>query len=132
MIFEMVPTSLPEKYKCSFFSTDPYQASHQPQLTLTGTPLSFNPAPKFVGETFDRTLSFGLHVHYLCTKFFSLFNALHSIASALGGPFKEFISHMYKAFSRLALSYTSPGWLPFLCDTLKQDLEVYHRNANSG
>jgi len=29
----------PAKCKCCFFSTDPHQASHQPQLTLTGTSL---------------------------------------------------------------------------------------------
>jgi len=29
----------PAKCECCFFNTDPHQASHQPQLTLTGTPL---------------------------------------------------------------------------------------------
>jgi len=37
----------PAKCECCFFSTNLYQASHQSQLTLTGTPLIFNPTPKF-------------------------------------------------------------------------------------
>jgi len=27
------------------------------------------------------------------------------------------------------LSYASPGWYLFLCDTLKKELEVYYRSA---
>ena len=40
-------------------------SSHFPALRchgLLGIPLSFNPTSKFLGVTFDRTLSFGAHV----------------------------------------------------------------------
>jgi len=40
-----------------------------------------------------------------------------------------FLFQLYKAYIRPILSYASPGWYPFLCDTLKKDLEVYHRRA---
>ena len=46
----------PKKYESSLFSTDPHQATFQPLLNLLGIPLSFNPTPKFLGVTFDRTL----------------------------------------------------------------------------
>ena len=49
----------PKKCESSFFSTDPHQATFQPRLNLLGFPLLFNPTPKFLGVTFDRTLSFG-------------------------------------------------------------------------
>ena len=45
----------PQKCKFSFFSTDPHQATFQPQINLLGIPLLFNPSPKFLGVTFDRT-----------------------------------------------------------------------------
>jgi len=83
----------------------PHQASHQPQLTLTGTPLTFNPAAKFLGVTFDRTLSFGSHVQSLRIKFFPRFQALRSIASASWGPSREFLSQLYKVFIRPAVSF---------------------------
>jgi len=35
----------PAKCECCFFSTDPHQASHQPQLSLTGTPLLHSTLP---------------------------------------------------------------------------------------
>ena len=60
----------PKKCEFSFFSTDPHQASFQPRLNLLGIPLSFNPTPKFLGVTFDWTLSFGAHVQSLCSKFY--------------------------------------------------------------
>jgi len=81
----------PAKYEWCFFSTDPQQASHQPQLTLSGTHLTFNPTPKFLGVTFDRTLSFGSHIQSFRTKFFPRFKALRSIACIVGS-LKESLS----------------------------------------
>ena len=55
----------PKKCESSFFSTNPHQATFEPRLNLLGFPLLFNPTPKFLGVTFDRTLSFGAHVQSL-------------------------------------------------------------------
>ena len=116
--------------KCeSFFSTDPHQTPFQPQLYLLGIPLSFNPTPKFLGVTFDRTLSFGAHVQSLCCKFYPRHKALHSIAIASWGPMKESLSLRYKAFVRPVLTYASPGWFPFLFNTATNHLEVLQRAA---
>ena len=69
--------------KCEyFFSTDPHQATFQPLLNLLGIPLSFNPTPKFHGVTFDRTLSFKVHVQSLYSKFYPRHKDLFSIATA--------------------------------------------------
>ena len=72
----------PKKCESSFFSTDPHQATFEPRLNLLGFPLLFNPTPKFLGVTFDRTLSFGAHVQSLCSKFYPRHKALRSIATA--------------------------------------------------
>ena len=79
----------PKKCESSFFSTDPHQATFQPRLNLLGFPLLFNPTPKFLGVTFDRTLSFGAHVQSLCSKFYPRHKALRSIATASWGPQKN-------------------------------------------
>ena len=71
----------PKKCESSFFSTDPHQATFQPRLNLLGFLLLFNPTPKFLGVTFDRTLSFGTHVQSLCSKFYPRHKALRSIAT---------------------------------------------------
>ena len=112
-----------------FFSTDPHQATFQPRLYLLGIPLSFNPTPKFLGVTFDRTLSFGAHFQFLCSKFYPCHKALRSIATASWGPTKESLFLLYKAFVRPVLTYASPGWFPFLCNTATNHLEVLYRAA---
>ena len=66
-----------------------------------------NPTPKFLGVTFDRTLSFGAHVQSLCSKFYP----------------------RHKAFVRPVLTYAAAGWFPFLCNTATNHLEVLHRAA---
>ena len=120
----------PKKCESSFFfSTDPHQATFEPRLNLLGFPLLFNPTPKFLGVTFDWTLSFGAHVQSLCSKFYPRHNTLRSIATASWGPTKESLSLLYKAFVRPVLTYASPGWFPFLCNTATNHLEVLHRAA---
>ena len=89
----------------------------------------FNPTPKFLGVTFDRTLSFGAHVQSLCSKFYPRHNALRSIATTSRGLLKEYLSLLNKAFVLPVLTYASPGWFPFLCDTATNHLEVLHRAA---
>ena len=119
----------PKKCESSFFSTDPHQATFEPRLNLLGFPLLFNPTPKFLGVTFDWTLSFGAHVQSLCSKFYPRHKALRSIATASWGPTKESLSLLYKAFVRPELIYASPGWFPFLCNTATNHLEVLRRAA---
>ena len=119
----------PKKSESSFFSIHPHQATFQPRLYLLSIPLSFNPTPKFLGVTFDRTLSFGAHIQSLCSKFYPRHKALRSIATAFCGPTKESLSLLYKAFVRPVLTYASPGWFPFLCNTATNHLEVLHRAA---
>ena len=94
-----------------------------------GFPSFVNPTPKFLGVTFDQTLSFGAQVQSLCFKFYPSHKALRSIDTASWGPTKESLSLLYKAFIRPVLTYASPGWFPFLCNTATNHLEVLHRAA---
>ena len=119
----------PKKCEPSFFFTVTHQATFQPLLNLLGIPLSFNTTPKFLGITFDRTLFVEAHVQPLCSKFYPSHKAIHSIATASRGPMKESLSLLYKAFMRPVLTYASPGWFPFPCDTATNHLEVLHRAA---
>ena len=80
-------------------------------------------------RTFGRTLSFGAHVQSLCSKFYPRHKALRSIATASWGPSKESLFLLYKAFVRPLLTYASPGWFPFFCNTATNHLEVLHRAA---
>ena len=117
--------------KCeSFFFLYRFPSSHfRTPTEPLGLPSLFNPTPKFLGVTFDRTLFFGAHVQSLCSKIYPRHKALRSIATASWGPTKESLSLLYKAFVRPVLTYASPGWFPFLCNTATNHLEVLHRAA---
>ena len=117
------------KCEASFFSVDPNQANLQPNPLLLGSRLHFNPTPTFVGVTFDRTLSFSKHVSSLKAKFFPRLKAFRCISASSWGPSKESLSVLYKSFLRPLLTYTSPGWFPFLSATNLTKLERLHRAA---
>ena len=119
----------PKKCESSFSSIDPHQATFQPLLNLLSIHLSFNPIPKFLGVTFDRTLSFGAHVQSLCSKFCPRNKAFRSIATAPWGPTKESLFLLYKAFVQSVLSYAYPEWFPFLCNPPTKHLELLYRAA---
>ena len=86
-----------KKCESSFFFTDPHQATFQPRSNLLGIPLSFNPTPKFLDVTFNRTLSFGAHVQFLCSKFYPRHKALRSIATASWVPRKNLFPYFTKS-----------------------------------
>ena len=119
----------PTKCEVSFFSTDNHQALLQPKLFLSNLPLAFNPTPKFLGVTFDRTLSFTKHISTLKARFFPRLKAFRCISAASFGPSKESLSILYKAFLRPLLTYASPGWFPFLGVSNVKQLERLHNSA---
>ena len=99
---------------CSFFTVDPRQAKLQPNLLLLSSRLRFNQTTTFLGDTFDRTLSFSKHVSSLKTKFFPRLKALRCSSVSSWGPSKESLSLPHKSFLRPLLTYASPGWFPVL------------------
>ena len=118
------------KCEASFSSVDPHQSNLQPNLPLLGCRLHFNPTPIFLGVTFDRTLSFFKHVSSLKAKFFPRLKALHYISASSWVLSKNPVSLLYKSFLRPLLTYTSPGWFPFLSVANMTKLERPHRAAS--
>jgi len=109
---------------------DPHQASHQPQLTLTVIPLSFDFTSKFLGTTFDRILSFGSQVRLLRTKFFSRFKALRSLSLFCGAPARSPSPKCIKlSFARFFICLH--GVVHLSLRYTEKSLEVYHRIACS-
>ena len=120
----------PSKCEASFFSVDPHQAYHQPNLLLLGSRFRFNATPTFLGVTFDRSLSFSKHVSSLKAKFFPHLKVLCCISAFLWGPSKESLSLLYKSFLRPLLTYASPEWIPFLSATNVTKLERLDQAAS--
>ena len=100
-----------------------------PKLSLTNHRLAYNPTPKFLDITYDRTLSFSKHINSLKSRFLPRLKALRCISAASFGPSKESLSILYKTFLRPLLTYALPGWFPFLCNANISKLERLHRSA---
>ena len=120
----------PAKCEVSFFSIDNHQASFQPNLSLLGNPLTFNPSPTFLGVTLDRTLSFFPHSSALRSSLYPRLRSLRAVSSASWGPSKESLASIYKAFLLPVLTYASPGWFPFIYAKYLQPLEAAHNSAS--
>jgi len=110
------------KCECCFFSTDPHQALHQPQLNVTGIPLTFNSTPSFSERPLTE-LSFGSHFHSLHTKFFTRFKALRSVPFAPWGPSKAKVFNLfclvYPLLNKKQWNLPPSSWRPLLkkCNT---------------
>ena len=102
----------PIKCEASFFSVDPHQANLQPNLSLLGSRLHFNPTPTFLGVTFDRTFSFSKHVFSLKAKFFPRLKALRCITASSWGSSEESLSVLYKFFFSSHLRFTGMVFFP--------------------
>ena len=97
-------------------------SSHWISTKLTSTPTSPYSTPAsvsiplqlFLESPLTAFLSFSKHISALKAKFFSRLKALRCISASSWGPSKESLSLLYKAFLRPLLTYTSPGWFPFL------------------
>ena len=63
-------------------------------------------------------------------SFFLRLKALRCISASSWGPSKESLSVLYKSFLRSLLTYSSPGWFPFLSATNITKLERLHRAAS--
>ena len=119
----------PSKCEASFL-VDIHQTNLQLNLLLFNSHLRFNPIPTFLRVTFDRTLSFSKHVTSLKEKFFPRLKALRCISASSWGPYKGFLSRLYKAFLRPVLTYDSPRWFPFVSITNFTKMERLHRAAS--
>ena len=83
-----------------------------------------------IGSSFpDPLKASSVVVQFLCSKFYPRLKALRSIATASWGPTKESFSLLCKAFVQPVLTYASPGWFPFLCNTATNYFEILHKAA---
>ena len=97
----------PSKCEAPFFSVDPHQAN----LHLLGSRLRFNPAPTFLGATFDRTLSFTKHISSLKAKFFPRLKAFCCISASSWGPSKKSLFCIKLFFGPFSLMFHPDGFL---------------------
>ena len=108
--------------KASFFSVDSTKLTSSPN-SFYSTPASVSiQVQPFLGSSSTfLPLSFSKHVSSLKAKFFPRIKALRCISASSGGPSKESLSLLNKAFLRSLLIYASQDGF------LSQTLLISHR-----
>ena len=76
-------------------------------LLLNGTPIAVVEQVKFLGLTFDKHLSFILHLRYLKQKCLKALNLLRVVSSTKCGTDEKTLLHLYRALIRSKLDYGS-------------------------
>jgi ribonuclease HI len=97
----------------SLFTADTHEAKIQPTICPypgDPTPLPFDPKPKFLGLTLDRSLFFGPHVDAIRGKMVSRLNAIRAIASTRWGAAAHVIRQAYLGYVASVAHYASAIW----------------------
>ena len=113
------------KCEISFFSTDPREASWAPQVRLGGAELRYEPAPRFLGVTFDRTLTFRPHAEKIAAKVGKRCRVLAALAGQNWGWSRDSLVRVYKTYS---VHPTSDGLLRGRLAAVASS--QYHRYSN--
>ena len=113
---------------------DPYYKLYQrtPAQTTTNTrqhAIPHKPTTKFLGITYDTSLSFTDHKHDIKQKCIPRLNKFRTLTGTDFGQHKEILTLVYKQYISLVLEYASPVWAPNLTTTHYNTLQTIHNNA---
>ena len=106
-----------DKCETAFFSNSTREAKWEPDVRIDGVQLKVNTTPKFLGVTFDRSLSFRPHINDVCTKVARRCRMLNAIASRSWGWSKKSLRAVYVSMIRSVITYSAPGWTPWISDS---------------
>ncbi len=104
----------PSKCEVAFLTNNSKEARCQPSLQLDGSTLNTISLPKFLGDTIDRTLSFGPHVDTVVSKASNRCRAFASLTSKRWGWRKDQLPNVYWALYLSVMNYAVPALLPEL------------------
>ena len=119
----------PSKCETSFFSTDNKEAGWCPEVRLNGVTLPINRTPKFLGITYDRTLTFRPHVEDVKSKVMGRIKILASLASKEWGWSRGSLRRIFLAMINSVLNYCGAAWQPWLAKTNVLILERVQNRA---
>jgi ribonuclease HI len=118
-----------EKTEAALFTMDPGEAKRRLHIKYCGAELTHNQTPRFLGVTFDRTLSFGAHVVNLKKKMRKRTTILRSLAGKDWGLQATDLRQLYVAFVRSCVDYGGAAWMASAAKTNLGLLDVEQRVA---
>ena len=111
------------KSETSLFSLGKTDKTWQPKITINGQIARFEPNPRFLGVTLDRTLTFGEHVGLISARALQKKKILNAVAHSSWGWRKGDLRKVFLAHIRPLLNYAGCAWQPWLSQTSVDRLE---------
>ena len=118
-----------DKTKGMVISSSRNDTSWDPQVTAGEQQVKFTQDYKFLGVTIDNSLRFSKHVSNITTKCRKRVNIIKCLSSKDWGSTLETQRTLYLTYIRLVLEYSSPGWTPWISETLLTTLQRIQNSA---
>ena len=101
---------LSTKSEVTFFSMKPTEAKWKPNVTIGGTPITFESYPRLLGVHLDRTLAFTKQTSEVVKKVGKKCRMLGAVANSEWGWRKKELSRVYNSQVHPGLDYGGPAW----------------------
>lgn len=111
------------KTEVSSFHLNNRQAHKQPVVYFNNHLLRYNPFPKYLGITLDRTLSYKKHLENTAAKVNTRNNIIHKLCGTTWGANASTLRTSALSLVYSAAEYCSPAWLNS-CHTKKVDIKL--------
>ena len=98
-------------------STKTEEALFRPEIKIGKATIPFNPHPKLLGVTFDRSLTFRNHAENVAKTAVGKTKILAAVSNTEWGWRKDHLTQLFYAHVRSVVDYSSPGWQPWLSPT---------------
>ena len=111
----------------SNFTTNTQEVKWRPVLYLNGQQIKYNPSHKFLGMTYDRQLTFGLHSSIVGSKMKQQAGTLRCLVSTYWGYEKSTLRPTYIATDRSIVENAAAAWLPWVSLSKMDNHEMCQR-----
>ena len=102
----------PSKSAVTLFTPDTHQSSFHPQVTLDGSVLKLDRAPRFLGVIWDTHFTFSQHIEHLRAKASQRLAVLKAVAGAEWGSDLSTLLNTFRLYVRSSYSYAAGIWGP--------------------
>ncbi len=117
------------KSEVSFFSHYSGDSNMRPTILIDGKEIGFNPTPRLLGVTLDRSLTFTPHVDNICNEVANKLKMLSCVAHSKWGWKKEQVMQIYNCQVKSRMDYAGFAWQTYLSKHNMSRLETIQNRA---
>ena len=118
-----------EKSSVTFFTTDPHQHQHHPQVKYEGALIPLAKNPKLLGVTLDPHFTFGPHAKRVVDKMGSRLRILKALAGTDWGGAAEDMLLTFKSLAASIPDFAAPIYSPNLKPSHLRKLQTMQNNC---